>query len=454
MAGRGQPDRIGLARAERRDALVPFLRKYRTGAEQQAPAGGQQRPERVQQAILLRRQISQVGSAPQPAHVGVAAHDARSAARRIQQDGVVRRAVPPIGRSARVGHADVGGEPQPIQVLADAAAALGAHVQRRDARRGAELQQVCGLAAGRSAGVQHARRGNVQPIQQQRRGALRRGGLDRNIAFGMPRQCLYRQRLRQPYRAGAERPRPNALARQPLAIRRGRQPARVHAHIHRRGRLVGVQDRLPPVGISALQLSHPPGRMVPARHRFVLDSLQQCGAFAQKAAQAGVDETRLPPQRRRALGGFHRLVDQREFGVGRRARTRGQRQRGLQQRGHCRGGRATRQPRRQCRRGPQLAQHVERQRLRARALGVRDALQQRRGRATLGDALHHTRSGLQQAPQGGGMGGCRRVRGARNHAKLLATADLSESVKRPCRARAAHVGAAPLARPGASTAII
>jgi len=173
----------------------------------------------------------------------------------------------------------------------------------------------------------------------------------------------------------------------------------VHAQIHRRRLLRRRQNRLPVPRVIALQALDPPARVVPARHRVLQGRGHQRRAFAQKAAQAGVDEGGLHTQCRLPARGFDRLVDQGERLVQRAGLRLRKRQRGAQQRIDGR---------RRCAPGQRAAQHLgraqpaqgmERQRLHAGAQRRLHLLELGRQRAPFTHALHGLRHQLQLAPQ-------------------------------------------------------
>ena len=87
------------------DLVLALAPEHRAGGVEQPAAGLERRPQRVQQLGLDAAQRGDVLGAAQPADVGMAAHDARGAAGRVQQDGVERLAVPPVGRAAAVARA-------------------------------------------------------------------------------------------------------------------------------------------------------------------------------------------------------------------------------------------------------------------------------------------------------------------------------------------------------------
>ena len=156
------------------------------------------------------------------------------------------------------------------------------------------------------------------------------------------------------------------------------------------------------VRLVALQAADPPLRMVPHRHRILPGQRHQRVAFAQKAAQAAVDEAGLRLGGRVPLGRFHRLVDQRERLVRRVPVAPGQRQHHAQQ-GICRGRwRPRRQLPAQVFGTRQRAPDLEHEGLHAWPQSRRDLVQ--RGRAGAAGPHRHDagRRGLQLAPQGDG----------------------------------------------------
>src|SRR5690606_5700228 len=85
----------GVALKERWCLVAAFGTEHRTGGITEPAARAQQGPQGVAQRALRLRQGRDIAFAAQPAHVGVATHDARGGAGRVQQDGVERAAVPP-----------------------------------------------------------------------------------------------------------------------------------------------------------------------------------------------------------------------------------------------------------------------------------------------------------------------------------------------------------------------
>jgi hypothetical protein len=170
-----------------------------------------------------------------------------------------------------------------------------------------------------------------------------RQGIDRAGAF-------QHYRLRRPV---TERLRSDALAGQALNIRGRTAVARMHPQHHGRCVLIGAQDVLPLRGMVAPQRVDPPARMVPHRLGLRARALEQCVPLAQEAAQAGVDEARLRPQRRVAPRRLDRLVHQGEVRVACRLVVAQQGQREQQQGIDRRGRRAARELR------PHALRHAE-----------------------------------------------------------------------------------------------
>ena len=107
----------------RRSPSALNTEQVRRAAGRRAPAGGHSASSIC---ACIRASAGDVVGAAQPAHVGVAAHDARGAARRVEQDRVERPAVPPRGGGARVGGAQVRGcRPRRFSVSSHARQASG-----------------------------------------------------------------------------------------------------------------------------------------------------------------------------------------------------------------------------------------------------------------------------------------------------------------------------------------
>jgi hypothetical protein len=151
MPGRGgvQPGTAGGRRCKNASIWCwPSALKTEQVAYSSRPPGLEQRPQRVQQFGLHAGQRVHVVGTAQPAHVGVAAHDAAGGAGGVEQDGVEGPAVPPGAGLARVAGlqrrraAGPGGSG-----VLHAGQAHRVAVQRQQVQLG-QLQQVRGLAAG------------------------------------------------------------------------------------------------------------------------------------------------------------------------------------------------------------------------------------------------------------------------------------------------------------------
>ena len=108
----------------------------------------------------MRHQRVEVGFAAVQQHVGLAAHDAGGRTRRVQQHRVERRAVPP-GRGCRRRRRRAASRsrqtPGARAFRRTRSQALRVDVEREQAQRRIAFEQVRGLAAGRGAGIEHAR---------------------------------------------------------------------------------------------------------------------------------------------------------------------------------------------------------------------------------------------------------------------------------------------------------
>jgi hypothetical protein len=131
--------------------------KHRAGAVKQATAALEQRPQHGEQPCLHSCQLGDVAFASQPAHIGMPAHDSGSRARRIEQDGVERLAIPPCGRLAGVASNHPSLQSEPTQRLMDALATRRIDVQRSHLGIG-KFQQVRCLAARCGASIENAQR--------------------------------------------------------------------------------------------------------------------------------------------------------------------------------------------------------------------------------------------------------------------------------------------------------
>ena len=243
----------------------------RAGGVEQPAAGLEQRPQRVQQlAPAARASARHVGGAAQPADVGVAAHDARGAAGRVEQDGVEGPAVPPGGRLARRRRPSA--RPAAAGAAACRARAPGA------ARR-------CPAPAGPGRPVPADAR-SCRPARRRRRARARPaasaglassssaarcadGVLHRHLAFGKAGQLAPPGRAAAsttawPPKAGSSSSCACAPLRgQPLHIVGAAAAAAVDAQRHRRVLVGGRQQRLPVLRPVALQPLDPPQRVVP-----------------------------------------------------------------------------------------------------------------------------------------------------------------------------------------------
>ena len=115
MPGRRQQTGFSVVCKKRPDLILPLGPEHRAGAVHQSSARLEQRPERPQQARLLRRELGHIAFTAQPAHVGVAAHDARGGAGRVEQDGIKSLPVPPALGRARISRQDLGLQAQAPQ---------------------------------------------------------------------------------------------------------------------------------------------------------------------------------------------------------------------------------------------------------------------------------------------------------------------------------------------------
>ena len=271
-------------------------------------AGGVQQPPARARAAATARPASPPGSGParRCRRPGAASARRGGGARcprrcRARPAGSRRTAGRPT--SAPVARASpalqLGLQLQPGQRLLHARQAHRVAVQRQHVEVG-ELQQVGRLAAGRGAGVEHARAGRqAGPTQQAARRAGRRRPaprprLRRSRAAASPARL---RRARPPGRRapGRRRRSPPARARQPLHVGGAGAAARVDAQAHRRVLVARRQQRLPlrrPVVADALD---PPQRMVEGADRLVARRLDERVALAHEAAQHGVDEAGAPP---------------------------------------------------------------------------------------------------------------------------------------------------------------
>src|SRR5213076_418108 len=103
MPGGGSQKRLFVVRKKRLHLCLAFGPENGASAVHQPTARAQQSPERREQPSLSLRELRDVRRAAQPAHVGMAAHDARRSARCIEQDAIERHPVPPQRRLRRIG---------------------------------------------------------------------------------------------------------------------------------------------------------------------------------------------------------------------------------------------------------------------------------------------------------------------------------------------------------------
>ena len=76
MARRWQQHGIGVVCEKRLDLAIAFRQKQRAGAVKQTATGAQHSPQGLQHAFLDSSELGDVGFAPQPTHIGMAADDA------------------------------------------------------------------------------------------------------------------------------------------------------------------------------------------------------------------------------------------------------------------------------------------------------------------------------------------------------------------------------------------
>ena len=95
LLGAGYPTRARLVGEECVHHRLVLDPEHRTGALKERTAGCQHRPQRIEQAALLRGEPRQVGGAPQPLDVGMATYDTGPGAGCIEQDAVERPTIPP-----------------------------------------------------------------------------------------------------------------------------------------------------------------------------------------------------------------------------------------------------------------------------------------------------------------------------------------------------------------------
>ena len=137
----------------------------------------------------------------------MAANHPECRTRRIEQDAVVRNAVPPRGRLARIAVDEIGSQVSPPQILTDPGEPLRIDVDRGQPREvRLSFRNERGLAARRGAGVENALTGG----QRERKcnalrsqilhghEALRESRQVMHIAGRVQRHCLQNARVRPP----------------------------------------------------------------------------------------------------------------------------------------------------------------------------------------------------------------------------------------------------------------
>ncbi|MPM99607.1 hypothetical protein SDC9_146799 [bioreactor metagenome] len=265
---------------------------------------------------------------------------------------------------------------------------------------------MSGLAAGRRTGIQHAQRaplGLGQAGQQQWGRGLCRAVLHRCPAFFKMRQLLYRHGLLQLQTALGDGRRLQVHLLQRILIPGCSAFLCIHAQRHGRLGIVGRQNGLPIPGMVFPEPGNPPGRVIPDGHWIAVGRAHQGIALAQKAAQAGIDETGLRACRA-ILGGFHGLVDQGEGRIRGLRLIPGQSQRRAQQ-GTDLGCRCARRQLLLQRLGTsQIAQHLEQQGLHSRTQALRHLCQHSLAGLATQDAVQGLGHCIQLLPQGRSVG--------------------------------------------------
>ena len=277
---------------------------------------------------------------------------------------------------------------------------------------------MAGLAARGGASVQDPRfRTQGQAIQQQGSRALGRRVLHREPSLRIAWHARNRYRPLQVYGCWCNGLRGHAGQRQRICKSRQTGLAQVHPQGERGLGIGGLQNRLPALRLLSLQALNPPHGVIPPRLRQCIRLGHQLGAFAQKAAQAGVHKSRLPGCSGIALDSLNRLVHQREFIVGRATRipaqSQGHAQQGIDCSGRCLGSQSIAQ----CHSPTQVAPHGKGQGLHARAQNRVHGFQ--RHAAGLPRALRPQHgSGRLQLPPQRGLASCPRRGSFRNRQRL------------------------------------
>src|SRR5690606_36922547 len=116
--------KVGRERGVRRrgeeplDLRVVLAAKPRARDVDEAPAWTKERPQRVDQPDRQLRRTLDVRRGPARLDIRMPANHAERVARRIEQDPVERRAVPPVGRHGRVAVDERRTQPEPAEGLA------------------------------------------------------------------------------------------------------------------------------------------------------------------------------------------------------------------------------------------------------------------------------------------------------------------------------------------------
>ncbi|MNH08866.1 hypothetical protein D3C79_683000 [compost metagenome] len=205
---------------------------------------------------------------------------------------------------------------QAVEVFPHTGQALGFKVDGDHLRKaGLGFEQVAGLAAGGTAGVEHALpRGQFEQVGRQLRGLV----LNADPAFGKARQAAHVAGFGEDDAVTAELAGAGADAR----LRQQRQVgiaavmAAIDPQDHRRMGIVGGADGFPVLRPERFQRLLQPARMRSAHHRIALHVGEQRFAFTLGAAQDGIEQA-LGPGLFQLVGATDGLAD---GGVGRNAR--------------------------------------------------------------------------------------------------------------------------------------
>ena len=258
--GAGTPRRPGVAKSV--DLVRALGPEDRAGAVQQPSARLQRGPQGVEQRGLGPRQGGDVAGTAQPAHVGVAPHDARGGAgassrmapngRPSHQASGAGRRRPGCGRPGRAGEGVV-----------DACEAARGSPSRARRSRSASSSRWAVLPPGAAqASSTRARAGapraRAPRIQQQPRRQLGPGVLHRDVPLGEARQLASPGTARPARRRAARTPRRPARPRAGARVAGRIRAPRVHPQRHRRPAVVGGEQRRPLVRPVARQALGPP----------------------------------------------------------------------------------------------------------------------------------------------------------------------------------------------------